>query len=161
MKKRKGQVALEFLMTYGWAFLVIIVVIGAFVYFDVLNPGRDVGGRCTLTAGFYCTAVRADTGNVQIEFRNDLGQTATNVLFEFKERGAESWVSCSGHEATLAAMSTTIATCTYPTEYEDGERIMADLRIQYKTRGSDLEQYSSGGLSYMVVAAGGGGGEDP
>lgn len=40
IKNKKGQGALEFLMTYGWAFLVIIVMIGALVYLDVLDPTR-------------------------------------------------------------------------------------------------------------------------
>jgi len=35
---KKGQAALEFLTTYGWAFLVILIMIGALSYFGVLNP---------------------------------------------------------------------------------------------------------------------------
>ena len=39
-KSRKSQAALEFLMTYGWAVLVVLVVIGVLAYFGVLNPCR-------------------------------------------------------------------------------------------------------------------------
>ena len=35
---RKGQAAMEFLMTYGWAILVVLVVIGALAYFGILSP---------------------------------------------------------------------------------------------------------------------------
>lgn len=31
---------MEFLMTYGWAILVVLVSIGALVYFGVFNPSR-------------------------------------------------------------------------------------------------------------------------
>ena len=43
MGQKKGEsAALEFLTTYGWAFLVILVMIGALAYFGILNPGpRD------------------------------------------------------------------------------------------------------------------------
>ena len=40
--KRKSQVALEFLMTYGWAILVILIMIGALAYFGVLSPCKFI-----------------------------------------------------------------------------------------------------------------------
>jgi len=36
--EKKSQAATEFLLTYGWAFLVVFVAIGALVYFNVINP---------------------------------------------------------------------------------------------------------------------------
>ncbi len=43
---KKGQAALEFLMTYGWAFLVILVMIGTLAYFGVLNVSALLPDRC-------------------------------------------------------------------------------------------------------------------
>src|SRR3989338_8054891 len=40
---RKGQAAMEFLMTYGWAILAAIIAIGVLAYFGVFNPGRLAG----------------------------------------------------------------------------------------------------------------------
>lgn len=37
---KKGQAAMEFLMTYGWAILVVLIAIGALAYFGVLSPER-------------------------------------------------------------------------------------------------------------------------
>ena len=37
MKYKKSQAAMEFLMTYGWAILVVLVAIGALAYFGVLK----------------------------------------------------------------------------------------------------------------------------
>jgi uncharacterized protein (UPF0333 family) len=37
---RKGQAAMEFLMTYGWAILVVLAAIGALAYFGVLSPDK-------------------------------------------------------------------------------------------------------------------------
>ena len=49
---RKGQAALEFLTTYGWAFLIILTAIGALAYFGVIkiNPPS----RCTIAPEFIC-----------------------------------------------------------------------------------------------------------
>src|SRR3989344_6250981 len=46
---------MEFLMTYGWAILVVLVVIGALAYFGVLSPAKLLPDKCTSTAGFQCT----------------------------------------------------------------------------------------------------------
>lgn len=37
---KKGQAGIEFLMTYGWAILVVIAAIVALVYFGVLDPAN-------------------------------------------------------------------------------------------------------------------------
>ncbi|MEK6868878.1 MAG: hypothetical protein AABX74_01500, partial [Nanoarchaeota archaeon] len=42
----KAQAALEFLTTYAWAFLVIIIMIGALAYFGVLSPSKLLPDRC-------------------------------------------------------------------------------------------------------------------
>jgi len=45
---------MEFLMTYGWAILVVLVVIGALAYFGVLNPSILLPERCEMQSGFNC-----------------------------------------------------------------------------------------------------------
>ncbi len=37
---KKSQAALEFLITYGWAFLVILLMIGTLSYFGILSPSQ-------------------------------------------------------------------------------------------------------------------------
>ncbi len=51
---KKGQGALEFLMTYGWAFLVILIMIGALAYFGILNPTRFLPDRCDFGTQILC-----------------------------------------------------------------------------------------------------------
>ncbi|MEM4268126.1 MAG: hypothetical protein QXK37_04835 [Candidatus Woesearchaeota archaeon] len=78
---RKGQGALEFLMTYGWAFLVILIMIGALAYFGVLNPGRFLPDRCDFGANALCKKDQfvinnAATGTIVATLTNNLG---TNI----------------------------------------------------------------------------------
>lgn len=54
LKAKRSQAALEFLMTYGWAILVVLIVISALAYFGVLNPQRLLPSKCSMTAGFGC-----------------------------------------------------------------------------------------------------------
>jgi len=53
---KRSQAAMEFLMTYGWAILVVLAAIVALAYFGVLNPARFIPETCTLpsTSGLAC-----------------------------------------------------------------------------------------------------------
>ena len=50
----RGQAALEFLTTYGWAFLVILIMMSALAYFGVLNPSKLLPDRCNFGAEISC-----------------------------------------------------------------------------------------------------------
>ena len=79
---KKGQAAMEFLMTYGWAILVVLAAIGALAYFGVLNPGQLLPDKCTFPASFDCIdkpVVNFDTGVVQLAVRNDVGYPIDTV----------------------------------------------------------------------------------
>jgi hypothetical protein len=54
----KAQAALEFLTTYGWAFIVILTAIGALAYFGVLKV--EPPDRCTIGPEFNCYDFRLD-----------------------------------------------------------------------------------------------------
>ena len=61
---RKSQAALEFLTTYGWAFLLILVMIGGLNYFGVLDPSNLTPQSCVASDGWICKEYNAnsDTG---------------------------------------------------------------------------------------------------
>jgi hypothetical protein len=64
---KKGQSALEFLATYGWAFLVIMIMIAALAYFGVLDPSRFLPKQCAFTAPFgSCQDSRIGDGILQL-----------------------------------------------------------------------------------------------
>ncbi|MEK6949788.1 MAG: hypothetical protein AABX34_06200 [Nanoarchaeota archaeon] len=82
---RKSQAALEFLMTYGWAILVVLVAIGALSYFGVLSPDKFLPSKCTLPAGVACADFKLDSktgvgGTVSVVLRNGLGFDASSVI---------------------------------------------------------------------------------
>ena len=53
-KGLKSQSALEFLTTYGWAFLILLVMIAALAYFGILNPSKVLPNSCTVGSEFQC-----------------------------------------------------------------------------------------------------------
>lgn len=70
---RKSQAALEFIMTYGWAILVVLVAIGALAYFGVLSPDKFLPSKCTLQAGIACLDHKATPTTLEIVLQNSLG----------------------------------------------------------------------------------------
>src|SRR4030042_2393855 len=79
---RKAQAALEFLTTYGWSFLVILVMIGALAYFGIRSPSRFLPERCNVGPEFTCEEYRVTNsdGRVAIKFTNNIGETISSVL---------------------------------------------------------------------------------
>ena len=39
----KGQTAIEYLMTYGWAILIILIVAGVLAYYGIFAPSSFLG----------------------------------------------------------------------------------------------------------------------
>lgn len=71
-RKYKGQAAIEYLVTYGWAFLVIIGAISALSYFGLLNPERYIPNSCDFGEQLKCVDQYIDdSGRIILRFRNN------------------------------------------------------------------------------------------
>ncbi len=63
---RKGQSAMEYLMTYGWAILVIIIVIAVLFYIGVLNPRNVTPTVCNFPPGISCSSFKLTSPDGQL-----------------------------------------------------------------------------------------------
>lgn len=71
---KRGQAALEFLMTYGWVILIVIIVIGALAAFGVFDVARLVPDKCVLPTQLSCQDHGASSGLLQMELLNSFGR---------------------------------------------------------------------------------------
>ena len=93
--KTKSQAALEFLTTYAWAFLVILIMIGALAYFGVLTPSKILPDRCTFNVGFGCEAYKIGSdGTFNLKLKNNLGQIITATSIELSAESSTAF-TCS------------------------------------------------------------------
>ena len=74
---KKGQAAMEFLMTYGWAILVVLAAIGALAYFGVLSPESFLPEKCMLEPGVDCTGFKVTPTETTLVMRNGMGRDLT------------------------------------------------------------------------------------
>ena len=77
MRGIKSQAALEFIMTYGWAILVVLIAISALAYFGVLSPDRFLPNKCTLQAGIACVDHKLTPTSLTVVMQNSLGYDVT------------------------------------------------------------------------------------
>jgi len=75
----KAQAAMEYLMTYGWAILIVIIVAAALYMLGIFNPATWTGTRVT---GFANIGVPSDwrygsAGDFNITLKNSLGSAIT------------------------------------------------------------------------------------
>ena len=74
---RKSQAAMEVLMTYGWAILVVLAAIAALAYFGVLSPEKFLPEKCILSPGLTCVSQKVETSQITLVIANGLGRTIT------------------------------------------------------------------------------------
>ena len=77
LNNKKSQAAMEFLMTYGWAVLVVIAAIGALAYFGVLSPEKFLPEKCILEPGLTCVSSKIEASQSTLIIANGLGKTIT------------------------------------------------------------------------------------
>ena len=92
---KKSQAALEFIMTYGWAILVVLVAIAALAYFGVLSPDRFLPSKCVLQSGIACLDNKATATTLNVYIQNSLGQDVTITDVKADQCTAQTGLSVS------------------------------------------------------------------
>ncbi|PIN85307.1 MAG: hypothetical protein COV47_02805 [Candidatus Diapherotrites archaeon CG11_big_fil_rev_8_21_14_0_20_37_9] len=78
-KEKKGQSALEYLMTYGWALVVIVIVVAALVF--LINPQQIGTEGCTGFQKLLISDFDQNTDALAIKVSNQTGKTLSAVTF--------------------------------------------------------------------------------
>ena len=72
----KAQTAFEMLMSYGWAILVITIVVGILYAMGVFNPSNVAPSSCKLPAGLSCKTFKIDkSARLTLEIGQSTGKT--------------------------------------------------------------------------------------
>ena len=145
---KKGQAAMEFLMTYGWAILAAVIAIGVLAYFGVFSPGKYVTGNAVVNPPFYVNAnnIKASAG-VTLELKNNGGEDYIIQSVQVSGCGTNSDVTNANADSKTAI---TVA-CT--PALTAGDSFKGDIVITYrKTAGSTVDLTSTGTIANKVVA---------
>jgi hypothetical protein len=71
---RKAQAAMEFMITYGWAILTVIIVIGGLAYFGVITPFDMLPEKCSFQINMNCVDYQVEDGVITLILKNSGGR---------------------------------------------------------------------------------------
>ncbi len=150
----RGQASIEYLITYGWAFLVIIVAIGGLAYFGMLSPSRWVPDKCDTGSQLVCVDYLADSqiGMIKLYVRNDFGKSI--VIDDLKLKTDEGEIGTIENPVTIEPGKTEeiVLSDSLNTAVRDflatrkGEKIQMTLRIEFERQGSGNQHWLTGVL---------------
>jgi uncharacterized protein (UPF0333 family) len=140
----KSQAAMEFLMTYGWAILVVLAAIAALAYFGVLSPEKLLPEKCILQPGIACVSHKVEPTKVTLVISNGLGRTIT--ISSITVGG------CSGTFSTTM-LSGTDSTFVVGGSCNNGlakDKFKADITLGYTEKDTNLTKTAYGNINTKI-----------
>jgi len=152
MQQKKGQAAMEFLMTYGWAILAAIVAIGVLAYFGVFSPGKIAGSNAIINNPFYASSWQVNTTSVNLEVLNNGGDTVKVFNVTVTGSGSSAGIVCGGAgymnaTAPLIVMETgaqKLISSACSGALTVGNNFAGNIKVDYFKSGSSLNQTATG-----------------
>ncbi len=126
---KSGQAAMEFLMTYGWALLVLLVSLGSLTFYFGYDSSF-VSETCLFGPGLGCSDILVNEGSISLKIRNSLGKDMTS--FSVSSDNCDPVVSVpmeNGEEKIII-----ITGCTFSA----GDVISESINVSYSFSNSDL-----------------------
>ena len=149
-KRKKGQAAVEFLTTYGWAIMGVILTIGALSYFDFLNSQKYTSENCNTGAQLQCLEAYAENGGIfRIHLRNNYPVDIKIDDVKILAGGTE--YSLSVKETILRGESKIIAGDPLPSAVlSPGSKETLSMRIEF-SRDGGTQVYNLSGTATVKV----------
>lgn len=145
---RKGQTAMEYLMTYGWAILIILIVAGVLAYYGVFSPSGFLGPSARGFAEVYILQPwsfnAAGTLTFKIENRVGADITLTNA---YGKIGTTSQTVALSSTITAGEQSGFLTSAFTSLNGTSGNSYSLDLWLEYYTTNSSVRFNSTGTLS--------------
>jgi hypothetical protein len=126
MLNKRSQAAMEFLMTYGWALLVVFVAVAALVFFGLLNPSRFLPDRHELEGGLMIQGASISESEILLVLFNGLGKSLKNVNISILECVSEG--SAIMQALGIEEVKILVVPCQGPVP---GSRFSSDLKADY------------------------------
>jgi hypothetical protein len=144
----KGQTAIEYLMTYGWAILIILIVAGVLAYYGIFAPSGFLGPTAR---GFGQVQVLnpwslATTGTMTLNVENRVGGTI-NVTKVNMTLDSATYTNTLTTQVQISSGEHKIVqpTFTITGSHNRGDAYTATLTIYYNYGGSEFS--STGTIS--------------
>ncbi len=140
-KKSKGQAALEFMITYGWAMLLLTAMVAGLAYM-MPHPKTMVANKCLFGSGVPCLGSQLNENNLTVVLQNGMGQSIYNISANVT---MPMNLACNVSNTTLRAEERLTLTCnSSKMDIKDDARIR--IEFKYKKVKDGLDQVIIGEL---------------
>jgi hypothetical protein len=157
-KSLRGQSAMEFLLTYGWAVLILMIVTAALLFLGVLNPGTTAPNQCAFASVFTCKGYKiSDGGSLELTLGQATGDdvTVTGFACTAAENATAAPITPeripTGSFAPLQGLPRcTNADGSYPAA---GEYFTGTMAVAYRDEQTGMDKVVKGTVAYRVEQA--------
>ena len=153
MMTKKSQSALEYLMTYGWAILIIVIVGAALFALGVFNPSSSSTMTMNSISDFQLVdASITSLGNLTLILGTKTGKTTTVTSISYTVAGT----TCSGTSGSQIITPSQAATininATTACSLSSGSQVdLIPFTVSYTVAGSSLAHSQSGSILKLSV----------
>ncbi len=150
VKHKKAQSGMDFLMTYGWALLIVVLIVAALFALGIFDSGTFVGTRAS---GFQDIGVSAwqldNNGNLQLQLRNNAAKDVniTSITATLKTQSA----SYNTPIQLPNGKTSSAITITGLPQLQAGSSYEIQLQIAYTDLASGFNATSTGTITGKVV----------
>jgi hypothetical protein len=142
---KRGQIATEFLMNYGWAILILILVLGSLSYMGVINIDKYFPSHCYIKGELSCEEYIIDEYFTTIRLRNIAGKDLIIKSVELKGK----LEGINGLERGLENGEETIFRIKHKPLLE-GEKFKTKMLIDYYSKESGITHTKKGNILAKV-----------
>jgi uncharacterized protein (UPF0333 family) len=145
---KKSQAAMEFLMNYGWALLVVLLVIAALAYFGMLNPERFLPDKVNLGPGLVVAGTSVNENFIQMLVNNGLGTPLYGFNINATTCGKDG-VKTGTYDLAEGQTQKVLLPCKQPSK---SSKFKTDMIVSYTTRtyGESTTHSRKGDLRYGI-----------
>jgi len=144
---KKGQAALEYLMTYGWAILAVVVVLAVLWYLGIFTPKAPE--MCVFDSPFSCVDGIAYVNSSTLKFSVGVQSVFVNTasIINVTLNGKDITDTCSSTSLTPDQKNT--ITCTHNLSLAKGSSFRGTITFQYTDKAGN-KRTASGRFSGTV-----------
>lgn len=137
---KKAQAAIEFLMTYGWAIIAVLLTIAGLAYFGVVNPTGFVPDSCTMFSGIACVDMLANKDGMVMTLRNGGGKAFSS--FSISVPG------CQTASAAAGLLDGETEKIIFDCNFQNTKTIKTEIGLNYISDG--VSHFREGSISAIV-----------
>ncbi|MEM4367212.1 MAG: hypothetical protein QW035_03730 [Candidatus Anstonellales archaeon] len=132
---KKAQASIEYLMTYGWAILAIVLILGYIMVSGIFSPASFLPEQCSINEDISCTGhaliVKGENSEVRMSIRNRFSSPVKIASVSIKAAGDSDWKELSPNSVFLSPGQEGLFTGVLQRKLSTGQVSRLNILVKY------------------------------